>query len=388
LQKDRRKFRDVRLDFFRGLALAAIAVNHTVPPAAIYENYGHYRFGQWFAFNFADVFVLISGIACGIAYLRPVREGFGVAFRKAIGRCGGIYLGAMAALAVVLAMVFLIRSIAGDYAVHPFGQADPTKLAEPWAWLRVMLVMPPFSQFGILQFYVLMLLATPLVIAGIRWNKTITLLLSGGLWVCVTVADRRGWPVAEWTTTDFCNVLAWQFLFCIGLFLGVRRRRKGPGLLLPVWSRLPVAVGAVGMLLLGDYLRQSAWIAHQVSEKHFLGPLRLAELLAVMVLVGRLIPPQAALMSVPPLSLLTRLGRHSLPVFCVTIVASYAGTHLAAAADVGRAGYLVVLSSVLGGTIAIGWWISRRSERNTMATSPGAAAEGSKQAIDPPPVPV
>src|SRR5262245_25330377 len=66
--------RDSRIDFFRGVALIGIALNHTVPPPDVYNTFGHYQFGHFFSFGFADQFVFLSGMVCAMAYTRVLER--------------------------------------------------------------------------------------------------------------------------------------------------------------------------------------------------------------------------------------------------------------------------------------------------------------------------
>src|SRR3569833_4064804 len=63
--------RDQRLDMFRGLALIMIFIDHA--PGTIYENFTSRNFGFSDA---AEAFVLMSGLAAGIAY-SPQLKGSG-----------------------------------------------------------------------------------------------------------------------------------------------------------------------------------------------------------------------------------------------------------------------------------------------------------------------
>ena len=62
--------RDQRLDMFRGLALVMIFINHA--PGTLYENWTSRNFGFSDA---AEAFVLMSGIAAGLAYSNAFRSG-------------------------------------------------------------------------------------------------------------------------------------------------------------------------------------------------------------------------------------------------------------------------------------------------------------------------
>ncbi len=61
--------RDLRLDVFRGLALVMIFINHV--PGTIYEHLTTRNFGLSDA---AEAFVLMSGVAAGMAYSPDFRQ--------------------------------------------------------------------------------------------------------------------------------------------------------------------------------------------------------------------------------------------------------------------------------------------------------------------------
>src|SRR5215475_10403831 len=63
--------RDLRIDFFRGLALYMILVDHVV--ADPISKFTYQRFGFSDA---AEIFVFLSGISCGIVYSRELKRGW------------------------------------------------------------------------------------------------------------------------------------------------------------------------------------------------------------------------------------------------------------------------------------------------------------------------
>ena len=83
------KFRDLRLDFFRGLALLLIFIAH-VPDNWLAE----YRPGAFGFSDSADIFVFVSGYAAALVYGRAFRRaGFWPATARVIKRCGQLYIG-------------------------------------------------------------------------------------------------------------------------------------------------------------------------------------------------------------------------------------------------------------------------------------------------------
>ena len=93
--------RDQRLDVFRGLALITIFINHV--PGNLYENLTSRNFGFSDA---AEAFVLMSGIAVGLAYSRGFREGaFLSSCMKVWRRAGLLYVTHIVSSLLAIALV-------------------------------------------------------------------------------------------------------------------------------------------------------------------------------------------------------------------------------------------------------------------------------------------
>ena len=60
--------RDLRVDFFRGLALFMILVDHVVADPISRFTYQKFGFS-----DAAEIFVFLSGVSCGIVYSRSAR---------------------------------------------------------------------------------------------------------------------------------------------------------------------------------------------------------------------------------------------------------------------------------------------------------------------------
>ena len=342
--------RDLRIDFFRGLALVGIAINHTAPPPAMFHAFGHYQFGHVFSFNFADVFVFVSGFVCAIAYASTLRDGgWWGAQKKALGRCRSIYGMYWLALGGTIALVWAIRAAAGEPLVIGPMRFDPLALADGRNLFAALLMRPPYTHFGILEFYVVMLTLMP----GALWlygrKPWLAAGLSVGLYLYAQAAHFGGLPGLTVTHGPFGNYLAWQFLFFGGLFLGVESRRGR----LPRLSAGQVA-GLVCVLLAADYLRQTKWMYYRLDDKELLGPLRVVELLAVLGIVSRCVPADAEFLRRGLAGWIARAGKHGLGVFAWTLVSAYLLTDLAALLGVGRAGYLVVAVVAAGSAVACG----------------------------------
>ncbi len=105
--------RDYRVDFFRGIALVMIFVNHI--PGVLWENYTSRNFG--FS-DSAELFVYLAGFASAYAYGRPFLQGSPlVAALKAARRAGVLYLVHIALTMAILSLFIWFALARGKGAV-------------------------------------------------------------------------------------------------------------------------------------------------------------------------------------------------------------------------------------------------------------------------------
>jgi hypothetical protein len=345
--------RDNRIDFFRGIALIGIALNHTVPPPDLYNTFGHYQFGHFFSFGFADMFVFLSGLVCAMAYTRVLeRDGWWGGQIKAIKRCMQIYIANAAAFVAVACIMIAVHSFATPKV--EFLEFDTGRLKHPDTWTRLLWMSPGYPHFNILKFYIVMLLLMPMGLWLYRWRRWSAVLPSLLVYGYIQAAQRFHWAGPRQTDGAFGNYLAWQFLFFLGVWIGSELKR---GKLRLNLSGTALA-GLILFLVACDYLRQMKLATHHFTDKTMMGPLRIAELLAVMMLVGRCMQRDLKMLQMGVGGWITKLGSRSLEIFALTLVSCYVFTHLAAILDVGRVGYaiLLVIESgfvVLGGRAII-----------------------------------
>lgn len=103
--------RDTRIDVFRALALLTIYINHV--PGTIYENFTHKNLG--FS-DSAEAFVLISGMAVGLAYGKKFIPGNRLLVSlKTLRRAGTLYVAHIMTTVATLA----IFSAAALYFARP-----------------------------------------------------------------------------------------------------------------------------------------------------------------------------------------------------------------------------------------------------------------------------
>lgn len=336
--------RDLRLDLFKGIALIGIAVNHTVPSKAMLAAGGHYQFGHLFEFNFADVFVFLSGLVCGNVYGRVLeQQGFRAVQRKALRRIGTLFTAnvatALACLLVVWAFGFGEVVPALHYPKH-----------EHWwsALLGTAFFYNGLPYFDILSLYVLLLALLP----GMLWLHARlgywALLVGAVPYIAVNA------PMLQFTIPRFGSFFghpaAWQFLFFVAVVLGYRIPRNQ---LPPIDRRL--AISCVLLILLGtDFFKQTHIFATWLSAKATCGPMRIIELLGVSYLVSQWLPRDLPAASQGFLAGLARLGQQSLPVFCSTMLYSYIGSYAVEAVHATPYGHGIAVALVAAATYVTG----------------------------------
>jgi hypothetical protein len=129
-----------------------------------------------------------------------------------------------------------------------------------------------------------------------------------------------GFPVPNAVIGAF-DILAWQLLWVLGLWIGATYAQTQCAPAFPGWIVALAAVyalvafvwrHAVGQVPFGD-----DWVLNLIWDKWVLGPLRVLNVFALIVLVVRF---RDAFARLPRLRVLETLGKASLPVFCAHLV--------------------------------------------------------------------
>lgn len=218
--------RDQRLDLFRGLALVMIFVNHA--PGTLYESWTSRNFGFSDA---AEAFVLMSGIAAGLAYSPQFRFApFWPGIARVWARARTLYLVHIATTLLALgtfAAAALWWGVTSPLGTNNIGPIFEKPLA---AMIGLPLLTHQLGYFNILPLYCLMLLITPLLLMAGRRHPWPVILGSILLWI-VAGQWRINLPNYPNPGGWFFNPLSWQLLFVVGLFSGVAMREgKAPSI--------------------------------------------------------------------------------------------------------------------------------------------------------------
>jgi len=317
--------RDLRIDFFRGVALWWIFMDH------IPDNW----LAQFSLRNFAlcdatEIFVLLAGYAAGLAYGRSMdRHGWLFAGADVLRRAWVLYIAHI--------FLFVVFSAQVSYSATALDRSEYLDeihldvLAEaPYrAMLEALLLSFQPAYLNILPMYVALLAMFAAVLPLLRWP----LVLFGLSVMLYATARITGYNFPSWTGGGwYFNPVTWQLLFVIGSILSYAPPK------LPVPPRI-LDVCAVLILLIGVSLLWLVWPYPELTsrfpavaarillsvDKEGLHPMRLLSILALAWLVSRGISANAPWLRSRFARPLIICGQHSLPVFCAGIFLSFLG---------------------------------------------------------------
>jgi hypothetical protein len=325
-----RRGRDLRLDFFRGLSLFFIFIDH-IPN----------NFLGWFTLrsvafsDAAEVFIFISGYTAALVYGRSFQQhGPFFATAQIYRRVWQLYVAH-----IFLFMIFTAEVSYTILTVNNPMYAEETRVAdflqEPHiAILKALTLQFQPAFLDILPLYIVLLGVFPAVLLALARTPLWALLPSAALYALTL---RRGWalpayPEGVW----FFNPLAWQFLFVIGASAGHARVSGRWPFPSGVW--LPRAAVVLSAFLI---LINVSWLAHWLYEpvpailakqllsysidKTNLAPLRLINFLALALATVYFVTPESAFLRWRVAAPVILCGQHSLYVFCLGIVLAVLG---------------------------------------------------------------
>lgn len=313
--------RDPRIDFFRGLAIYMIFVDHVSDDPLAKLTYHMLGFS-----DAAEIFVFISGFVCGIAYSRVLaRQGLSVLLAAIAKRATRIYFYYAWSSVMIILLVAAAVKYRGLQATFGIDAEQPAG-----AIASALLFIAPPELSGILALYLLVtFIVVPTFLLAHDRYWAFALAVSGLLWV---ISQFLAEYMAPLTHRLFLNPLAWQFLFAIGVTLGISRERRSPAASLrPSSFRLLVIaawVVVLGSLAIRILAARSAFNvealrldpATALAMKENLSPIRLLHFLSMVVLVAIYFRQDSAILNWPIFKPVIDTGAHSLEVFSLSVV--------------------------------------------------------------------
>jgi hypothetical protein len=369
--------RDLRLDFFRGLGLLFIFLDHIPENIVSYFTLGNVAFC-----DAAELFVFISGFSAALVFGR-IMEQQGIAFAavQILKRCWTLYV------AHVFLFVIFIAQV--SYTAARFDNPmflDEMKVADFLQEPHIAVMKAVMLQFqpefmDILPLYIVLLLGFAIGLPLLRSWPQLVVGLSIALYVAAATShfNLHTYPNGVW----YFNPFAWQLVFVLGAAFSLRRLQNAPRILPPhlIWLSAGFLVatfsvrGAMTLVnLFGELppaLVEAVWT---IGDKTNLGPLRLLNFLALAHVTVTLIRRDHPMFNSPLAEPVILCGQHSLNIFCLGIFLSVLGHFVLSEVD----SRLVTQFLVSGGGILVmfasAYFLSWSKQRRRPAAS-GAAIQ-------------
>jgi hypothetical protein len=374
--------RDLRLDFFRGLSLFFIFIDH-IPNNVL-------SYGTLHAIAFSDaaeVFIFISGYTAALVYGQLlVRRGTLVATVQIYYRVWQLY--------VAHIFIFMIYSAEVSYAMLRLQTQTYSEelrlssfLQEPHvAVVKMMMLQYQPELLDILPLYIVLLAVFPIVLLLQRVRPFAPLILSFAIYLLTLYF---GWEPKTYPNADgwFFNPFAWQFLFIVGATAGsAQSAAQSP---LPPWPWIPraaIVVTVVFAVIKLTWLANRFWdgipslfydqLGELAEDKSDLSPLRLVSFFAVALTIVHFMRRDSAMLRHPLSKLVIICGQHSLHVFCLGILLSVLGRFITNSVSNGLLMQLVVNIGGVALMIALAQlmsWYRKKSRPPAAAPVPQAS---------------
>lgn len=315
----------MRIDFFRGLALLFIFIDHI--PGNSWANYTLKNFGFCDA---SEVFVFLSGYAAMLAYGR-VTTGYDEIATRAYRRAMTVYTWHIGVFVVSAAMLFSASSMFSnaDYV----GNIALGRLAENSfdAIVGALTLTYQPNQMNILPLYVVLLLWFPVIAMLLRRNTAAALALSICLWA-IAKHWSLNFPANQQADGWYFNPLTWQLLFTTGAAAAIVRRPTSELL------RGGLLGASIAYLIFG-FVNAAPWNLYAWApdgriipygalgdiSKGYLSIWRYLNILALAYVVAEAVPMSASFLRMKWSKVIVACGQTSLQIFALGTVLTFAG---------------------------------------------------------------
>lgn len=361
-----RDTRDLRIDFFRGLALLFIFIDHV--PGNGLANFTLRNFG--FA-DAAEVFVLLAGFSAVLAYGRTFdTRSFQDGATQVGHRIWDIYswhilvIGISAMILLAASAAFADPKFVTHVGLQPFIE-NPAR-----GFMQAMVLFNQPNMLNILPLYIILLAWFPVAYVLIKKSPAGALAISFAIWAAANIAGLN-LPSVQ-TGNWFFNPFAWQLLLTIGAVAAfyVRSSARVQHRYF-VW--LAAAFVAFAFVVAAPWTRIPGLEATNILPRGIMGHMsktnmsiwRLAHVVALGYLALSLIPKQADWLKSSAADFVSRCGRHSLEVFSLGTLLSFLGWIVLDKAGSGFGVQLLINGVGIGLLGFTAWYLAQRKQQRT-----------------------
>src|SRR2546421_10425533 len=348
--------RDLRLDFFRGIALWLIFLDHIPSNLVAWGTIRNYGFS-----DATEIFVFVSGYTAAFVYGKEMRErGFMIAGAHILRRAWQIYVAHVFLFAIYLAEIsYVATSFENPLYAEEMNILDFLKQPDVTIVEALLLKFKP-ANMDILPLYIVLLLLFPPILWLLQFRAWLALGASVLLYV---LTWHFGWNLPSYPEGNwFFNRFAWQLLFVFGAWCALGgAERLGSALRSPFTTGLALAYIAFAVVIaltwyvpgLNRLIHLPVWFEDMIYpiDKTNLDVLRFAHFLALAAVTVRFVPRSWPGLSSWALYPAILCGHHSLEICCLGVFLAFAG-HFAMV-EISGAIWMQILISALGIIIMI-----------------------------------
>jgi hypothetical protein len=357
--------RDLRLDFFRGLGLWMIFLDHIPDDVVSWLTMRNYGFS-----DAAEFFVFISGYLAGYIYGPIVKAGNLLAATKRLWmRAWQMYVAhILLFLAFTAQIARAARKFDNPMYKDEFNVANFLAHPDELIWQALTLRYKPVD-LDVLPLYIVLVFTAPLMLWAMVRRPNLTLAGSFAVYIGARIFD---WNLASYPpgTHWYFNPFAWQLMFVFAAWCGTGGAAR-------IWSLIQsraVLVIALAWIVFSFLIVMTwhnafleslvpKWMVKLIYpiDKTDLDMLRFTHFLAIAALVARYVPRHWGPLTSHWLRPLVLCGQHSLPNFCLGVFLSF-GVHYILVQHPGGIWKQIVLSIAGMAIMTAMAWILDRAE--------------------------
>ncbi len=311
------------IDFWRGVTLATIFINHI--PGNILGNFTPRNYG--FS-DSAEAFVFLSGLSVSLAYGGRFEAKATLAAASALARRAARLYGAHIALTLAALALYGVASFLTGHNMLLGEHGRATPFVDPMRGIMgIVTLTHQIGYFNVLPLYVVFLIFAPfLFVLGLH-NRWWMLGVSAGLYA---LARQLGINLPSWPDPGvwYFNPMAWQFMFALGMFSGLVMNdgripfHMGTYRLAYVFTLVAALVVSNGFGLVPGLVDAAG--TYLDWDKTELGTVRIIDFLALAYVIY-CSGVTARLRPMPIYPAASLLGRHALTIYCAGSLLSAVG---------------------------------------------------------------
>lgn len=320
------KGRDLRLDFFRGIANWWIFLDHIPNNVINWATPRNYGFS-----DAADLFVFISGYTASFVYARLMLDrGFVVGSTRLWKRVWQLYVAHVLLFVIYIAAIGWVALRYNDPdIINEFNVAGLVDNPIQTLTQGLLLRFKPVN-LDVLPLYIILMGFFPPVLWMMLRKPDLTMLGSLALYFA---ARQFGWNFSSYPTGSwYFNPYTWQLLFVFGAWFALGGARESQSVIKSKWLLIAGTLYLLFALVMtmagrfeafGEMFPKWLYDAFNPNDKTFLAPYRVLHFVIIAFFVTRFVHKDWKGLEWKIFDPLIKCGQQSLQVFCVGVFLSF-----------------------------------------------------------------